>query len=68
MRFGPIGGKPGERWSLNNITLSIDNALEALIKSIETQEKLWYEAFTITDDRGGAVISKAKNILNYKPI
>ncbi|MFB6076398.1 MAG: hypothetical protein ABEK17_04610 [Candidatus Aenigmatarchaeota archaeon] len=67
LRLGPIGGKPGESWSLDGITLGVENAIEALIKSIETEKNLWYEAFTITDDVEGVDISKARDILGYNP-
>ncbi|MBU3905250.1 MAG: NAD(P)-dependent oxidoreductase [Nanoarchaeota archaeon] len=68
LRFGPIGGKPGEVWSLDGITLKIDNALQALKKAIEIDKKFWYEAFTITDDVENVNISKAKELLDYNPI
>jgi len=68
LRFGPIGGKPGERWSLQGISLTINNALQALEKSITTEKRLWYEAFTITDKVDDVDISKAKNILGYNPV
>ncbi len=68
LRLGPIGPNREEKWQLDGISLSIDNAIEAIKLSIETKERLWYEAFTITDDVSNSDISKAKEILNYKPI
>jgi nucleoside-diphosphate-sugar epimerase len=68
LRLGPIGGKPGERWSLEGISLTIDNALQAIEKAIITDKKLWYGAFTITDESVDVDLSKAKNILGYNPV
>ncbi|NIA04058.1 MAG: NAD-dependent epimerase/dehydratase family protein [Nitrospiraceae bacterium] len=68
LRFGPIGPKLGERWKLNGITLKIENAVKALELAITTKKKLWYEAFTITDDVPNVNLSKAKKILGYNPI
>lgn len=67
LRLGPIGGKRGERWSLEGVSLDIDNALLALEKAISAKETLWYEAFTITDNVNNADISKARKILYYNP-
>jgi len=68
LRFGPIGGKPGEHWSLEGISLKINNALQTLEKAITTKKKLWYETFTITDKLDNVDISKAVEILDYNPI
>jgi nucleoside-diphosphate-sugar epimerase len=68
LRLGPIGGKPGEKWILDGITLKIENAIQALELAISTNKELWYEAITITDNIRQVDISKAKRILNYKPI
>ncbi|MDO8537327.1 MAG: NAD(P)-dependent oxidoreductase [archaeon] len=48
--------------------LKIENAVKALEAAIDVKEQLWYEAFTITDELENIDISKAKKILNYKPI
>lgn len=48
--------------------VKIENALQAIENAIETDKKLWYEAFSIVDEIDGVDISKAKKILNYKPI
>ena len=68
LRLGPIGGRPGEIWCLDGITLKIENAIQSIKLAIKLNKELWYEAFTITDDISNSNISKAKNILNYKPI
>jgi len=67
LRFGPIGGKPGEHWSVDGISLKINNALLSIEKAITTDKKIWYDAFTITDRVEGVDLSKAKNILDYNP-
>jgi len=48
--------------------VKIENALQAIEQAIESTKKLWYEAFSIVDEIEGVDISKAKKILNYKPI
>ena len=68
LRLGPIGPKRGEIWKLENVSLNIDNAIKAIELSIKSKKELWYETFTITDDVPNSDISKAKEILNYKPI
>ena len=68
LRLGPIGPKRGEIWKLEGVSLDIDNAINAIELSIETKKELWYETFTITDNVNNSDISKAKKILNYKPI
>lgn len=68
LRLGPVGGKPKETWSLNGITLKIKNAIQAIKLSIDLDKELWYEAFTITDDVSNCDISKAKDLLGYKPV
>lgn len=67
LRFGPIGDKTGVKWNLNGITLKVENAVQAIEKSIDVKNKIWYEAFTITDKVKGVDISKAKEILDYNP-
>lgn len=67
LRLGPIGGKPGEIWCLDGITLKIKNAIQSLMLAINTKEEIWYESFTITDDVPNSDISKAKK-LGYNPI
>ena len=48
--------------------VKIENALLAVKNAIESDKKLWYEAFSIVDEIEGVDISKAKKILNYKLI
>ncbi|MDX9855589.1 MAG: NAD(P)-dependent oxidoreductase [Candidatus Moranbacteria bacterium] len=48
--------------------VKIENALQAIENAINSDKKLWYEAFSIVDEIEGVDISKAKKILNYKPI
>jgi len=48
--------------------VKIENALQAIENAINSDKKLWYEAFSIVDEIDGVDISKAKKILNYKPI
>lgn len=68
LRLGPIGGQKGEIWKVDGITLKIENAIHAIKQAIILDEKLGYEAFTITDEIQNSDISKAKKILKYKPI
>lgn len=67
LRFGPIGDKTGARWNLDGVTLKVENAVQAIKKAIENQDKIWYEAFTITDKVDGVDISKAEKLLGYQP-
>jgi nucleoside-diphosphate-sugar epimerase len=67
LRFGPIGDKTGAKWNLNGVTLKVKNAVQAIKKSIENQNEIWYEAFTITDNFSGVDISKAEKLLDYRP-
>ncbi len=49
--------------------LKIENALQIIESAIETDKELWYEAFSVVDgETEGVDISKAKRILNYRPI
>ena len=48
--------------------VKIENALQAIENTIESDKKLWYEAFSIVDEIKGVDISKAKKMLGYKPI
>lgn len=61
LRFGPIGKVfLGTSVSINNATQAIDLALKC-------DRELWYEAFSIVDESTHIDISKARNILGYKP-
>lgn len=68
LRLWPIWGKLGETWCLDGITLKIENAIQSIQLAINTDKELWYEAFTITDNVPNADISKARNLLNYRPV
>lgn len=48
--------------------VKIENALQVIENAIESDKKLWYETFSIVDEIESVDISKAKRILNYKPI
>lgn len=69
LRFGPTRAKDiynpfGEL----KLHLKIENALQVIDLAINTNRKIWYEAFTIVDDNIKDVdISKAKEILGYNP-
>ncbi len=69
LRIGPTR-KRGEYRPFGDLKLhlKIENALQALEKSIETDKEIWYEAFTIMDDIDSVDISKAKEILGYEPV
>lgn len=69
LRFGPTRARgiynPFGEFKLH---LKIENALQVIENAIETDKKLWYEAFSIVDGIEGVDISKAKKFLNYKPV
>lgn len=69
LRFGPTREsgvyKPFGKLKLH---LKIENALQILDLAINTKKELWYEAFSVVDEIDGVDISKAKELLNYKPI
>lgn len=69
LRLGPTR-KKGEYRPFGDLKLhlKIENALQILESAINTKKRLWYEAFTVMDDIKGVDISKAKKILDYKPI
>lgn len=69
LRFGPTR-KRGEYRPFGYIKLhlKIENALQAIESAISINKELWYESFTITDEISHVDISKAKKVLNYKPI
>ncbi len=68
LRFGPIGDKTGAKWVLNGITVKKENIIQSIEKSINTKKEIWYEAFNITDKVDTVDISKAEEILEYKPL
>jgi nucleoside-diphosphate-sugar epimerase len=69
LRIGPTR-KRGEYRPFGELKLhlKIENVLQVLESAINSKKKLWYEFFTITDELEQVDISKAKEILNYKPI
>jgi nucleoside-diphosphate-sugar epimerase len=69
LRFGPTR-KRGEYRPFGKLRLhlKIENGLQALESAIFTDKELWYEAFTIMDELDNVDISKAKKLLNYKPV
>ncbi|MCU0652752.1 MAG: NAD(P)-dependent oxidoreductase [Candidatus Pacebacteria bacterium] len=67
LRLAPIGGRPGERWAVDGISLKIENALNAINAAVISPNELWYEAFNIADPLDNVDISKARNILMYDP-
>lgn len=68
LRFGPIGDKTGTKWILNGITVKKENALQSIEKSLNIKKEIWYEAFNIIDNVENVDISKAEEILEYKPL
>jgi nucleoside-diphosphate-sugar epimerase len=69
LRLGPTR-KKGEYRPFGELKLhlKIENVLQILESAINTKKKIWYEAFTVMDDINKVDISKAKKILDYKPI
>jgi len=69
LRIGPTR-KRGEYRPFGDLKLhlKIENALQVLESAINSTKELWYEFFTVTDELEQVDISKAKEILNYKPI
>ncbi len=69
LRLGPTRKQWEYRpfWDLK-LHLKIENALQVLELAITTNKKIWYDFFTITDEIEQVDISKAKEILGYKPI
>lgn len=67
LRLGPIGGGPEEDWSVNGIGLKMKNALQAIESAVELERDFWYEAFTITDASEDVDLSKARELLDYRP-
>lgn len=61
LRFGPIGKV------FLDTSVSINNATQAIQLALSYQGELWYEPFSIVDEIPHIDISKAKQILGYKP-
>jgi nucleoside-diphosphate-sugar epimerase len=68
LRIGPTR-KRGEYKPFGDLKLhlKIENALQVLQEAITSPEKMWYEAFSITDQIDGVDISKARRMLGYNP-
>ena len=45
----------------------MNNATQAIRLALDYSKELWYEPFSIVDEIEHIDISKAKNILGYKP-
>lgn len=61
LRFGPINKV------FLGTSVSINNATLAIKLTLDYSGELWYEPFSIVDEVFHIDISKAKNILGYKP-
>lgn len=61
LRFGPIGKV------FLGTSVSINNATQAIKLALDYKGELWYEPFSIVDDVKHIDISKAKDILGYRP-
>lgn len=61
LRFGPINKV------FLGTSVSINNATQAIKLALDYKGKLWYEAFSIVDELSHINISKARNILGYRP-
>ncbi len=61
LRFGPIGK------IFLGTSVSMNNATQAIKLALDYKGELWYEPFSIVDEIEHIDISKAKNILGYKP-
>lgn len=63
LRFPRIGDKDGP----HGTKVSMSNAINSIIKSIELKDTLWFEAFNISDELKTVDISKATKVLGYVP-
>ncbi|MDE1825660.1 MAG: NAD(P)-dependent oxidoreductase [Candidatus Micrarchaeota archaeon] len=61
LRFGPINKV------FLGISVSINNATQAIKLALEHKGELWYEPFSIVDDARHIDTSKAKRVLGYNP-
>ena len=64
LRFPRIGDKDGP----HGTRVSMDNAIQAIMKAVELKDVLWYEAFNVADKLENIDISKARELLEYSPI
>jgi len=63
LRCPRIGDKDGPYGT----KVSMNNAIQGVINSIEAKGPFWYEAFNISDQMNNINISKAKKVLGYSP-
>jgi nucleoside-diphosphate-sugar epimerase len=63
LKFPRIGDKDGP----HSTKVSMTNAIQGNEKAITHSETFWYEAFNIADRLDNVEISKAQQILGYKP-
>lgn len=61
LRFAPINKV------FLGTSVSINNATQAIKLSIDYEDELWYEAFSIVGDLDHIDYSKVKNVLKYSP-
>jgi len=64
LRFPRIGDKEGPYGT----KVSLANAINGVVKSIEAKGTFWFEAFNVADRLDTIDISKAEKILGYNPI
>ncbi|MFA5125599.1 MAG: NAD(P)-dependent oxidoreductase [archaeon] len=64
LRFPRIGGKEGP----HGTKVSVANAINGVVKSIEAKGTFWFEAFNVADKLDTVDISKAEKMLGYDPI
>jgi len=63
LRFPRIGDKDGPYGT----RVSMNNAVQAILKSVELNGIFWFEVFNISDELSTIDISKAKKVLGYSP-
>lgn len=63
LRFPRIGNKDGPYGT----RVTMDNAIQSIIQSVELEGVHWFEAFSISDKLESIDISKAKKVLGYSP-
>lgn len=63
LRFPRIGDKDGPFGT----RVSMDNAIDGVMRSIELKGVFWFEAFNVSDKLDLIDLSKAKKVLGYSP-
>lgn len=61
LRFGPIGQV------FRGMSLSVDNATEAIRLALDSDRIMWHEAMTITDRLAHVDLARAEELLGYCP-